>query len=46
MSKYCSKCGNMVNENDNFCVYCRNNLNEVNASYNQDNSMNNTYVAQ
>ena len=41
MNKYCTKCGNVVNENDNFCGYCRNSLNNNIEQMNNQNMINN-----
>ena len=41
MNKYCPRCGNMVNENDNFCGYCRNSLNNNIEQMNNQNMVNN-----
>ena len=42
MNKYCPKCGNVVNENDNFCGYCRNSLNNNIEQMNNQNMINNS----
>ena len=41
MNKYCPRCGNTVNENDNFCGYCRNSLNINVEQMNNQNMINN-----
>lgn len=41
MNKYCTKCGNVVNENDNFCGYCRNSLNSNISQINNQGEVNN-----
>ena len=42
MNKYCPRCGNIVNENDNFCGYCRNSLNNNIEQMNNQNMVNNS----
>ena len=42
MNKYCPKCGNVVNQNDNFCGYCRNSLNNNIEQMNNQNMVNNS----
>ena len=42
MNKYCPRCGNVVNENYNFCGYCRNSLNNNIEQMNNQNMVNNS----
>ena len=42
MNKYCPRCGNVVNQNDNFCGYCRYSLNNNIEQMNNQNMINNS----